>query len=88
MERASGTNLCGIVAWFFTLFTPEYHPKGRKIIVIANDITYQIGSFGPAEDQFFYKSTELARQLGIPRVCIWRQIREQELDWLRSHESF
>ena len=57
-----GTNLCGILAWIFTLFTPEYS-KGRKIVVIANDITYQIGSFGPAEDQFFYKSTELARQL-------------------------
>ena len=40
VERALGTNLCGIVAWIFTFFTPEYHPKGRKIIVIANDIMY------------------------------------------------
>jgi len=69
VKRTPGTNLCSIVALIFTLFTPKY-PKGRKIIVIANDITYQIGSFGPAEDQFFYKSTELARQLGIPRVYL------------------
>ncbi|RIA91939.1 acetyl-CoA carboxylase [Glomus cerebriforme] len=69
VERAPGTNSCGMVAWIFTLFTPQY-PKGRKIVVIANDITYQIGSFGPSEDQYFYKATELARQLGIPRVYL------------------
>jgi acetyl-CoA carboxylase/biotin carboxylase 1 len=69
VERAPGTNSCGMVAWIFTLFTPQY-PKGRNIIVIANDITYQIGSFGPNEDQFFYKATELARELGIPRVYL------------------
>ncbi|CAG8532450.1 333_t:CDS:2 [Funneliformis mosseae] len=69
VDRAPGTNSFGMVAWIFTLFTPEY-PKGRKIVVIANDITYQIGSFGPIEDQFFYKATELARKLGIPRVYL------------------
>ncbi len=35
-----------------TLKTPEF-PEGRDIIVIANDITYQIGSFGPKEDELF-----------------------------------
>ncbi|GBC48526.2 uncharacterized protein OCT59_029816 [Rhizophagus irregularis] len=69
VERAPGTNSCGMVAWILTLFTPQY-PKGRNIIVIANDITYQIGSFGPNEDQFFYKATELARELGIPRIYL------------------
>ena len=34
------------------MFTPEY-PEGRQIIVIANDITHMIGSFGPLEDQLF-----------------------------------
>ncbi|KAG9291426.1 hypothetical protein G9A89_021845 [Geosiphon pyriformis] len=69
VERSAGTNSCGMVAWVFTLFTPEY-PKGRKMIVIANDITYQIGSFGPAEDQFFFKASEMARELGIPRIYL------------------
>ncbi|CAG8472312.1 12933_t:CDS:2 [Cetraspora pellucida] len=67
--RPAGSNICGMVAWLFTLFTPEY-PKGRKIIVIANDITHQIGTFGFVEDQFFTKATELARKLGIPRIYL------------------
>nr|CAG8435070.1 14004_t:CDS:2 [Entrophospora candida] len=69
VDRAPGTNSCGMVAWTFTLFTPEY-PKGRKIIVIANDITCQIGTFGPEEDRFFYKATRLAREMGIPRIYL------------------
>jgi len=39
----------GMVAWKMTLRTPEF-PGGRDIIVIANDITFKIGSFGPRED--------------------------------------
>ncbi|CAG8507081.1 5656_t:CDS:2, partial [Acaulospora morrowiae] len=69
VDRAPGTNTCGMVAWILKLFTPEY-PEGRRIVVIANDITFQIGSFGPTEDQFFAKATELARRLGIPRVYL------------------
>ena len=34
------------------MLTPEY-PEGREVIVIANDITCMIGSFGPLEDQLF-----------------------------------
>lgn len=41
-----------MVAWQMTLKTPEC-PEGRDIIVISNDITYKIGSFGPAEDLLF-----------------------------------
>ena len=41
-----------MVAWSITLFTPQY-PNGRDIIVIGNDITHQIGSFGPKEDLLF-----------------------------------
>ncbi|KAJ9224645.1 hypothetical protein DTO166G5_4606 [Paecilomyces variotii] len=43
---------------------------GRRFIIVANDITYQIGSFGPLEDKFFHKCTELARKLGIPRIYL------------------
>lgn len=35
-----------------TLNTPQY-PEGRDVILISNDITYQIGSFGPSEDILF-----------------------------------
>ena len=42
----------GMVAWRLMLRTPQY-PDGREVILIANDITHQIGSFGPPEDQLF-----------------------------------
>ena len=41
-----------MVAWHMTLKTPEY-PNGRDIVVIANDITFKIGSFGTQEDLLF-----------------------------------
>jgi acetyl-CoA carboxylase/biotin carboxylase 1 len=69
VEREPGTNSIGMVAWLVTAKTLEY-PKGRRFIIIANDITHQIGSFGPAEDKYFYKVTSLARKLGIPRVYL------------------
>ncbi|PGH36120.1 acetyl-CoA carboxylase/biotin carboxylase [[Emmonsia] crescens] len=67
--REPGTNTHGMVGWMITARTPEY-PRGRRFIIIANDITFQIGSFGPQEDKFFHKCTELARKLGIPRVYL------------------
>ena len=69
VSREPGTNTHGMVGWIVTAKTPEY-PRGRRFIIIANDITYQIGSFGPLEDRFFNKCTELARKLGIPRIYL------------------
>ena len=69
IEREPGTNTCGMVAWKLSVKTPEY-PRGRQLVVIANDITFQIGSFGPQEDLFFNKVTELARKEGIPRIYL------------------
>ncbi|KAI1496901.1 acetyl-CoA carboxylase [Biscogniauxia marginata] len=69
VSREPGTNTCGMVGWVIKARTPEY-PKGRKFVVVANDITYKIGSFGPKEDHFFNKCTELARGLGIPRIYL------------------
>ena len=46
----------GMLAWKLTMLTPEY-PEGRQVIVIANDITHMIGSFGPLEDQLFMVSS-------------------------------
>lgn len=67
--RPPGQNDIGMVAWKLRLFTPEY-PNGRFIILIANDITYQIGSFGPQEDVLFYRASQQARKLGIPRLYV------------------
>ena len=58
-----------MVAWLMELFTPEY-PQGRQIILIANDLTHQIGSFGPLEDELFKKASEYARAQGLPRIYI------------------
>ena len=69
VAREAGTNTHGMVGWIITAKTPEY-PKGRRFIIVANDITHKIGSFGPQEDQFFFKCTELARKLGIPRIYL------------------
>lgn len=69
VAREPGTNAHGMVGWLLKAYTPEY-PKGRKFIIVANDITYKIGSFGPKEDHFFNKCTEMARALGIPRIYL------------------
>ncbi|XP_044738438.1 acetyl-CoA carboxylase isoform X3 [Chrysoperla carnea] len=68
-KRVPGENNVGMVAWRITLYTPEY-PLGRDIILIANDITFLIGSFGPREDQVFKLASEYARKLRIPRIYI------------------
>ena len=69
VNREPGTNTIGMVGWLVTVKTPEY-PKGRRFVIIANDITFKIGSFGPLEDKFFHKCSELARRLGIPRIYL------------------
>ncbi|XP_071057083.1 acetyl-CoA carboxylase isoform X2 [Onthophagus taurus] len=68
-KRVPGENNVGMVAWRLTLYTPEY-PNGRDIIVIANDITFLIGSFGPKEDKVFGLASEIARELKIPRIYV------------------
>ncbi|KAH7366639.1 acetyl-CoA carboxylase [Pyrenochaeta sp. MPI-SDFR-AT-0127] len=69
VNREPGNNTIGMVGWIVTARTPEY-PRGRRFIIIANDITYKIGSFGPQEDSYFHKCSELARKLGIPRIYL------------------
>ncbi|XP_032635240.1 acetyl-CoA carboxylase 1 isoform X2 [Chelonoidis abingdonii] len=69
MNRLPGGNEIGMVAWKITLKSPEC-PDGRDIIVIGNDITYRIGSFGPQEDLLFLRVSELARTEGIPRIYV------------------
>lgn len=68
-RRVPGENKCGMVAWRFTLYTPEY-VGGRDIIVIGNDITHLLGVFGPREDHLFQLASERARALAIPRIYL------------------
>ncbi|KAJ0182987.1 hypothetical protein K1T71_000963 [Dendrolimus kikuchii] len=69
VTRLPGQNNVGMVAWRLTLYTPEC-PDGRDIIVIANDLTYYMGSFGPQEDWVYYRASQYARELKIPRIYI------------------
>ncbi|XP_008280277.1 acetyl-CoA carboxylase 2 isoform X3 [Stegastes partitus] len=69
MNRLPGDNDVGMVAFRMRMKTPEY-PGGRDIIVICNDITHMIGSFGPQEDELYLRASELARAEGIPRIYI------------------
>jgi hypothetical protein len=54
-----------------TMYTPEY-PSGRDIILICNDITFMIGSFGVKED-VVYK---------LVRACILLKGRRAGAQWL------
>ena len=74
VQRPAGSNDRGMVGWRCTLHTPEY-PQGREIIVIANDCTFQSGSFGVPEDEFYYAASRLARhEVGIhPCLSLLRQ---------------
>ncbi|KHJ49247.1 carboxyl transferase domain protein [Trichuris suis] len=69
INRFPGENDCGMVVWRLTLKTPEY-VDGRDIIVVANDMTYFIGSFGVKEDELFLKASQLSRKLKIPRIYV------------------
>lgn len=69
VNREPGLNNIGMVAFEIMVQTPEY-PEGRNMIVISNDITYNIGSFGPREDLFFDRVTNYARERGIPRIYL------------------
>lgn len=69
VNRASGLNDIGMVVWRCVLRTPEY-PSGREVIIIANDITFLSGSFGPEEDVLFLEASRLARRERIPRIFL------------------
>jgi acetyl-CoA carboxylase/biotin carboxylase 1 len=69
VNRELGINTIGMVGWMVTARTPEY-PAGRQFVIVANDVTFKIGSFGPEEDEFFHRCSELARAKGIPRIYL------------------
>ena len=58
-----------MVAWRFKVHQPEF-ASARELIVIANDITTHIGSFGTREDMLFLRASQQARKLKVPRVYL------------------
>jgi acetyl-CoA carboxylase/biotin carboxylase 1 len=68
-SRGIGTNKIGMVGFLAKMKTPEY-PEGREVVVIANDVTVQSGSFGVEEDEFYFKVSKYARENKLPRVYI------------------
>eukprot|EP00762_Andalucia_godoyi_P000340 ANDGO_03235.mRNA.1 Acetyl-CoA carboxylase len=79
-DRAPGENNCGMVVWKMSLATPECFAESRTgdknvlmyrdIIVIANDITYQSGSFSIDEDSLFAAASRYAAENRLPRIYI------------------
>ena len=68
-DRSPGLNEVGMVCWRVNLATKEY-PKGREIILVANDITHMSGSFSPPEDSVYRAAFDLAVAEGLPCVYI------------------
>ncbi|CAH2075711.1 unnamed protein product [Thlaspi arvense] len=69
IERPPGLNDVGMVAWTMEMSTPEF-PSGRTIVIVANDVTFKAGSFGPREDAFFLAVTDLACARKLPLVYL------------------
>lgn len=69
LNETGSLSKIGIVAWRVRLVVPEY-PEGREVIVIANDISHQIGSFSMCEHRLYYEASRLSRKEGIPRIYI------------------
>uniref|UniRef100_A0A803NNC6 Acetyl-CoA carboxylase n=1 Tax=Cannabis sativa TaxID=3483 RepID=A0A803NNC6_CANSA len=68
-SRPSGLNDVGMVAWSMEMSTPEF-PSGRKILIVANDVTFKAGSFGRREDAFFLAVTDLACAKKLPLIYL------------------
>jgi len=70
VRRPPGQNDVGVVAWVATLWTPEYPTTGRRVVVVANDITVKAGSFGTREDKVFDLASRYSRARGLPRLYV------------------
>ncbi|KAL5992309.1 acetyl-coenzyme-A carboxylase [Asimina triloba] len=69
IERPAALNDVGMVAWRMEMCTPEF-PNGRTILIVANDVTFKAGSFGPREDAFFLEVTNLACDEKLPLIYL------------------
>ncbi|WFD43394.1 acetyl-coenzyme-A carboxylase [Malassezia psittaci] len=69
VQRPAASNKVGMVGWRLVIQTPEC-PNGRPLMLVANDVTWQAGSFGPAEDAFFAAVAREARTKRIPLLYV------------------
>ncbi|GAB2219638.1 hypothetical protein Droror1_Dr00007275 [Drosera rotundifolia] len=69
VQRQPASNDVGMVAWSMEMSTPEF-PSGRTILVVANDVTFKAGSFGPKEDAFFFAVTDIACAKKLPLIYL------------------
>ncbi|GAB2292893.1 acetyl-coenzyme-A carboxylase [Dionaea muscipula] len=69
VQRKPALNDVGMVAWYMEMSTPEL-PSGRPILVVANDVTFKAGSFGPKEDAFFFAVTDIACAKKLPLIYL------------------
>ncbi|KAF5955201.1 hypothetical protein HYC85_008057 [Camellia sinensis] len=69
VERPPGLNDVGMIAWTMEMSTPEF-PSGRTILIVANDVTFRAGSFGPREDAFFLAVSDLACVKKLPLIYL------------------
>ncbi|XP_058096705.1 acetyl-CoA carboxylase 1-like [Magnolia sinica] len=69
VKRPAARNDVGMVAWRMEMRTPEF-PNGRTILIVANDVTFKAGSFGPREDAFFLAVTNMACAEKLPLIYL------------------
>uniref|UniRef100_A0A0N5B7M0 Acetyl-CoA carboxylase n=1 Tax=Strongyloides papillosus TaxID=174720 RepID=A0A0N5B7M0_STREA len=70
-DRAlNALNNVGMIAWEIDIYTPECYLEPLKIVVIANDITYKMGSFSMKEHTVYAKASEYSRKHNLPRIYI------------------
>uniref|UniRef100_A0A0N4ZJF5 Acetyl-CoA carboxylase n=1 Tax=Parastrongyloides trichosuri TaxID=131310 RepID=A0A0N4ZJF5_PARTI len=69
-RAVNALNDVGMVAWEIELYTPESYLEPLKIVVIANDITYKMGSFSMKEHLVYAKASEYSRKFNLPRIYI------------------
>lgn len=67
VTREPGHNSIGMVAWVMRLKTPSF-PEGRDVVLISNDVTFKVGTFGVREDLLFMLASKYARERGLPRL--------------------
>ncbi|KAH7713843.1 acetyl-CoA carboxylase 1 [Aphelenchoides avenae] len=65
----NGANDRGMLAWEIDICTPDAI-EGRRIVVIANDITYALGSFSMREHNMYQQASEYSRKHKMPRVYL------------------
>ena len=75
-QKAGAAPTCGMVVWMVEYAPPNYYDMEtqmavtRRVVVVANDITFQSGSFAVPEDRVFKAASVLARAQHLPFVYI------------------